>query len=113
MVKNYRNRTFSPFAINCLGFGMMCFLIGCGYSMAQAKVYQMELAEFKLAVGSALSGVKQVSDTLERSAVSATIAPQEREKIRRLTEKSSAVLEQVESDIEDETEKLIYLEPEY
>ncbi len=44
--------------------------------------------------------------------VYSAIAPHERYQIQRLTEKSSAVLEQVESDIEQSTEKLIYLEEE-
>ncbi len=78
-----------------------------GWSVARAKVYQLELAEDKLAVGSALSEVRKVSDTFERTAVSSAIAPHEKYRIQQLTQKSTAVLEQVESDIEQSTEKLI------
>ena len=48
-----------------------------------------------------------------RTAESSTaIADHERYQIQQLTQKSSAVLEQVESDIEQQTEKLILLENE-
>ncbi len=63
-------------------------------------------------VGSALSEVKKLSDTLEQTAVNSAIAPHEKYRIQQLTEKSTAVLEQVESDIEQSTEKLILLEEE-
>ena len=95
-----------------IGFGVMWFLIGSGWSVSQAKVYQLELAEYKLAVGSALSEVKKVSDTLEKSADSSAIAPQDKREIEKLTEKTDAVLERVADDIKGETEKLIYLETE-
>ncbi len=108
-----KSHSFSPLAWNFIGFGLMWFLIGNGWSVSRAKVYQLELAEYKLAVGSALSEVRKVSDTLERTAESSTaIAPHERYQIQQLTQKSTAVLEQVESDIEQSTEKLIFLEEE-
>lgn len=107
-----RNRQVMPtnWAWNFVGFGLMWFLIGSGYSVARAKSYQIELAQYKLAVGSALHEVKKVSDTLERTAETSAIAPQEKYQIQQLTKKSSAVLEQVESEIEQSTDKLIYLE---
>lgn len=95
-----------------VAFGIMSLLIGCGWSVSQAKVYQLELAEYKLAVGQVLSGVRKVSDTLERGAQTAPIAPAQKREIQQLTQDAAAVLEQVESDIELETEKLIYLEDE-
>ena len=53
-----------------------------------------------------------MSDTLEKTAVNSAIAPHEKYQIQKLAEESAAVLEQVESSIEDETEKLILLEEE-
>ena len=99
-----------PAAWNFVGFGLMCWLMGCGWSVSRAKAYQIELAEYKLQVGSALSEVKKVSDTLERTAESSAIAPHEKYQIQKQVEKSAAVLEQVESSIEQETDKLIHLE---
>ena len=107
-----RNNNLTNFAWNFVGFGVMWFLIGSGWSVSRAKAYQIELAQYKLQVGSALSGVKKVSNTLERTAVSSAIAPHEKYRIQQLTEESSAVLEQVESIIEQETDKLILLEKE-
>ncbi len=47
---------------------------------------------------------------MERTAETSAIAPQEKLEIQQLTQDAAAVLEQVESNIESETEKLIYLE---
>ena len=102
-----------PSACNFIAFGLMSWLMGCGWSVSRAKAYQIELAQYKLQVGSALSEVRKVSDTLERTVESSTaIAPHERYQIQKQVEKSTAVLEQVESDIEESTEKLILLEDE-
>ena len=107
-----RNDNLTNWAWNFIGFGLMWFLIGNGWSVSRAKAYQIELAEYKLQVGSVLSGVRKVSDNLEQTAVNSAIAPHEKYRIQQLTKKSTAVLEQVESDIEQETEKLIFLEEE-
>ncbi|MDJ0904166.1 MAG: hypothetical protein QNJ55_35820 [Xenococcus sp. MO_188.B8] len=107
-----KSHSFPPSAWNFVAFGLMCWLMGCGWSVSRAKAYQIELAQYKLQVGSALSEVKKVSDTLEQTAVNSAIAPHEKYRIQQLTEKSTAVLEQVESDIEQSTEKLILLEEE-
>ena len=96
-------------SVETIGFGLMWFLIGCGWSISRAKSYQLELAQYKLAVGQVLSGVRKVSDTLERGAQTSTIAPAQKREIQQLTQDATAVLEQVESNIELETEKLIHL----
>lgn len=105
-----RNDNLTNWAWNFIGFGLMWFLIGSGWSVSRAKAYQMELAEYKLQVGSVLSGVRKISDNLEQTAVNSAIAPREKYQIQKQAEKSAAVLEQVESSIEQETEKLIYLD---
>ena len=102
MVTNYR-RTPKQWAWNFVGFGLMWFLIGAGWSLAKANYYQAQLAEYKLVVGKVLFDVEKVSDTF-------SLAPQEKYKIQKLTEKSSAVLEQVKADFEKETDRLINLE---
>lgn len=105
-----RNDNVTSWAWNFIGFGVMWLLIGCAWSVSRAKAYQIELAQYKLQVGSALSQVKKVSDTLERTAESSTIAPHEKHQIKQQAKKSAAVIDQVESSIEQETEKLIYLD---
>lgn len=93
-------------------FGFMCFLIGSGWSISRAKVYELELAQYKLAVGSVLVDVATVSDTLDNAARSATIAPAEKQKIERLTDKTNTVINQARTDIDEETSKLIDFEVE-
>ena len=106
-----RNDNFTNWAWNFIGFGLMWFLIGSGWSVSRAKAYQIELAEYKLQVGSALSEVEKLSNDLEHTASeSIAIAPREKYQIQKQAEKSAAVLELVKSSIEQETEKLIYLE---
>lgn len=92
---------------NFVGFGLMWFLIGSGWSVARAKVYQLEVAEYKLQVGLALSEVRKASDTLQSVSATSPIAPKEKRKIRAATQKSDRILDAVEKDIEEETEKLI------
>ncbi len=108
---NYRS-SFPAFAWNSLSIGISTFLCCSGISIVRAHNYQIEHKQFKLEVGAAISQVQRVSDTLERTAQTSAIAPKQKREIQQLTQKSSAVLEQVESDIELETEKLIYLEDE-
>lgn len=107
---NYRKMQPTNWFWNWLGIGLCAFLCGSGWSISRAKYYRIQLAQYKLAVGSALSKVEKVSDTLERSAQTSAIAPQEKRKIRELTQHSEAVIEQVESEIEAETSKLTFVE---
>ncbi len=101
-----------PFAWDVLSLGLAIFLSCSGISIVRTDNYKVEYQQFKLQVGEAISEVRKVSDTLERTAESSAIAPHEKYRIQQLTEKSTAVLEQVESDIEQSTEKLIFLEEE-
>ncbi|MEO0834787.1 MAG: hypothetical protein AAFY16_02110 [Cyanobacteria bacterium J06642_3] len=112
MRNQFRNNTWipTPTAWNFVGFGLMWFLIGQAWSISRAKAYELELAQFKLAVGTVLSEVKEVINTHEQSVNTDAIAPQERRKIQQLTQHSNAVIEQVESQVEQSTDKLIYLE---
>ncbi|MEY2832269.1 MAG: hypothetical protein RLZZ574_1527 [Cyanobacteriota bacterium] len=93
-------------------FGFMCFLIGSGWSISQAKIYELELAQYKLAVGSVLVDVATVTNTLDDAANTSAISPAQKQKIERLTNKSEAVIEQARTDIDEETNKLINFESE-
>ena len=63
MVTNYR---YIPtnWAWNFVGFGLMWFLIGAGWSLAKANYYQAQLAEYKLVVSKVLLDVEKVSKFL-------------------------------------------------
>jgi|SRR5210317_525980 len=99
-------------AWNFVSFGLMVFLCGSAWSVARAKAYQIEVAEYKLQVGTALSQVKRVSDTLEQVSNSTALAPEQAQKIRAATEKSDRILEAVEKDIENSTEQVFKPEKE-
>ena len=87
-------------------FGLSAFLCCSGYSLTRATNYQLQLAEYRLQVGTALSQVKKVSDTLEKSAKTSALAPNKKQEIQQLTEKSDRIIDRVEQDIEAETSKL-------
>lgn len=95
---------------NFVGFGVMCFAIGSGWSVSRAKAYQLELAQYKLQVGTVLSDVSAVSNTLEQTAKTAAIAPAKKRQIQQLTNKTEATIEQIEAEIEQETSELILLD---
>ncbi len=98
-------------AWNFVSFGLMIFLCCSGWSVARAKVYQLQVAEYKLAVGSALSEVKKVSDTLEKSAETSAIALKEKRKISKLTQQSNATIEQVEQSIDQDIAEILHGKP--
>jgi hypothetical protein len=102
-----RQQTIPSLAWIFTSFGFMCFLIGSGWSISRAKVYELELAQYKLAVGSVLTDVATVTDTLSSAAKQSAISPAQKQKIERLSSKSEAVIEQAELEIEQETMKLI------
>ena len=80
--------------------------VGASWSISQAKVYQLELAEYKLAVGGALNKVQKVSDTLEKSAQRLPIASPKREEIKQQIKESNAAIQQAQSEIDVEIEQL-------
>ncbi len=108
-----RNSIYPPaLAWNFAAFGLMVFLCGSAYSVSRAKAYQLELAQYKLQVGTVLSDVAKVSNTLEVSANNSAIAPAKKREIKKLTEKSQGIIEQTKQDIENQTEELLLLEKE-
>ena len=112
MVVRIKRVPLTDLAWAFVGFGVMIFLCGSGWSIAQARDYNMRLAEFQLEVGAALHKVKKVSHTLEETAKTSTIAPKDKQKILEATDKSDRFLDAVEADIEEEASKLINLEME-
>ena len=101
-----------PLAQIILSVGASVFMGFSGHSLSKAKTYQVQLAEYKLQVGTVLTSVEKVSDTLEQTAKTSAIAPADKKKIQQLTQKSDRLLEAVEKDIEEQTEKLIKSESE-
>lgn len=79
---------------NFVGFGLMWLLIGSGYSVARAKVYQLELAQYKLEVGTSLNKVQQASDTLTAATKTLPLPQGKKQKIITQLEESNAVIEQ-------------------
>ena len=93
-----------------VGFGVMCLLMGCGWSVAIDFSDRLELAEYKLAVGSILFDIKDVSDSLEKSADTLAIATEQKQEIKQLTQESKFLIQRVEQEIDREQEKLLHLE---
>lgn len=96
----------TPLFWNFLGFAIAVLSVGASWSISQAKVYQLELAEYKLAVGGALNKVQKVSNTLEQSAERLPIANGARAEIKQQIEESNAVIEQAVAEVEQEIEEL-------
>jgi hypothetical protein len=71
------NRTNTPTVMfwNCLGIAITIFSLGASWSISQAKIYELQAAQYKLQVGSAISKVQKVSDELEKSAERLPITP--------------------------------------
>src|SRR6056300_103613 len=95
-----------PTYLTILSFGVSGFLICMGVSTVKAQHYRVEYEQFRLEVGTVLSTVKAASDTLQYTAETSTIAPQDKREIQQLTQKSSAVIEQIQSEIDQQTDKL-------
>ena len=99
-----------PFAWYFTSFGFMVFLSCTGISVVRTRQYELRIAEYQLAVGSALSEVKKVSSTLGQSADTLPIAPQQRWKIEQRLEESNAVIDKTEDEIEQRVDELLNLE---
>ena len=90
--------------ITSIGFSIF---LGCsGISLLRARNYELQLAEYKLAVGSVLSEAQQELTNVDRQLENVPIAPEQKRELEELTRKTDAVLEQFQADIEEESEKL-------
>ncbi len=104
MVRTNRNPT--PMFWNFAGFAIAVLSIGTSWSISQAKVYQMELAQYKLAVGGALLDVQKVSDTLGKSAERLPINPAKKAEIKQQLSESNAVIEQAQQSVNQDIKQL-------
>ena len=94
----------SAWIITSIGFSIF---LGCsGISLVRTSNYQLEIAQYKLAVGSALNEVQREIVDIDRTVSTAPIATEQKQKIKELTQKTDAVLEGIQKDIEDSSEKL-------
>lgn len=71
--------------------GITVFLIGLAWSVSQASNYQLELANYKLAVGGALNDVAQASIALNEAAQS--LPPKQRQKVKAIAAEASEAIE--------------------
>lgn len=104
MVRQYS--LVSQWFWNFVGFGLMWLLIGSGYSVARAKVYQLELAQYKLEVGTSLSNVQQVSDNLIQTTKTLPLPQVRKQKIITQLEESNAVIEQTKQSVDNDVFEL-------
>lgn len=95
MLKNYN---VPDLAWKFTSFGFMLFLAGAGWSISQAKIYELQLANYKLAVGSAMNDVAAASTALEDAAKS--LPPKQQKKIQALTDEANEKLEIVADELD-------------
>ncbi len=95
---------------NCLGIAIAILAIGTSYSLSQAKVYQLELAQYKLQVGTSLVKVQEASNALEQAAQNLPIAPQHLADIERLTTESNVIINSAEQRINEQIKPLVEAE---
>ena len=105
-----RSMTPTNWFWNQLGFAIATLSVGVSISVSQSRTFELELAEYKIKTNSALARVKEVSDTLEKSAELLPIAEPKRQEIEKDLAESSAVLEEVEEEIDQEYKDLIHPE---
>jgi hypothetical protein len=103
-----RNYPQQPTAIfwNCVGISLVVVSIGMSWAITRTKVFELELAQYKLRTGNALSEIQQVSDTLETTANQLPITAQKKEQIIKQLDLTNEVIEQATSEVEN-LEKLI------
>lgn len=95
-----------PLALFCLCFGAGSFLFCAGLSLLRATNYQVEIAQYKLAVNSALHKAQEEINQIDRTVETAPLATKQKQKIKQSTQKSNAVIEEIQKDIKSENEQL-------
>jgi hypothetical protein len=95
------NRTNTPTVMfwNCLGIAIAIFSLGASWSISQAKIYELQAAQYKLQVGNAISKVQKVSDELEKSAERLPITPKNKADFQQQINENNAVIEQAKDEI--------------
>lgn len=92
---------------NCVGISLVVLSVGMSWAITRTKVFELELAQYKLRTGNALTKVQKVSDTLATSAKTLPIAPKKKQEIQKQLDSASAVIEQASSEVNSEVELLV------
>lgn len=86
---------------NCVGLAIVVMAVGMSWSITRTSAFELELAQYKLRTGTALTKVQKVSDTLETTANQLPITAQKKEQIIEQLDQTNEVLEQATSEVED------------
>jgi hypothetical protein len=92
---------------NCVGISLVVISVGMAWAITRTKVFELELAQYKLRTGNALTKVQKVSDTLEQSAKTLPIAQSKKQEIQEQLAESSAVISEASSEVNSEVELLV------
>lgn len=96
---------------NFVGFAIATLSVGMSWSIIQTKVFELEVAQYKLKTGSAIHKVQKVSNTLEQAATTLPLPSKQKKRIKQLTNESTAVIENAQTVIEQEVKQLIETTP--
>jgi hypothetical protein len=86
---------------NCVGLAIVVMAFGMSWSITQTKAFELELAQYKLKTGTALTKVQKVSDTLETTTNQLPITAQKKEQIIDQLDQTNEVIEQATSEVEN------------
>lgn len=92
---------------NCVGISLMVLSFGMSWAITRTKVFELELAQYKLRTGNAISKIQEVSDTLEKSAETLPIAPKQKQALQEQLAQGNAVIEKAQGEVNSEVELLI------
>lgn len=86
---------------NCVGLAIVVMAVGMSWSITRTSAFELELAQYKLRTGTALTKVQKVSDTLETTANQLPIGAKKKEQIIEQLDQTNKVLEQATNEVED------------
>jgi hypothetical protein len=102
-----RSSTPTPIFWNCVGLSLLMLSIGMSWAITRTKVFELELAQYKLRTGNAISKIQEVSNQIASSAETLPIASGQKQKIQKQLAESTAVIEQAKDEVNSEVELLI------
>ena len=97
----------TPCFWNCIGIAIAILSIGGSINISRTKTLEIEMAQYKLKTGRAISKVQKVSDTLEEVTNAGVIATPKRQEIEKALSQSNQILESAQDEIERETDNLV------
>jgi hypothetical protein len=103
------NRSNSPTEMfwNCVGISLVVISFGMSWTITRTKVFELELSQYKLRTGDALTKVQKVSDQIERSAKTLPIELGKKQALEKQLAESNAVIEEATDEVESEVKLLI------